>query len=184
MCRYACQPSHQSQHSLPWFSEDLKPRSSPSCSRIVAYLLFASGHELRLQRPVTLYSFLQKFCVCILHTTIQTHTPFSLRITMNRKFHWGPKRNFIQETSWTTSAFISISFWAYSTTKMQDRSRDREFTHFDLKLQCTWLMTCHITSSDCILTFPAQGPCFSPVLIRSLWRRRRSGRSRVRSSEP
>ena len=48
------------------------------------YLLFASGHELRLQRPVTLYSFLQKFCVCILHITIQTHTHFSLRITRNR----------------------------------------------------------------------------------------------------
>jgi hypothetical protein len=34
---------------------------------MVAYRLFASGHELRLQRPVTLNSFLQKFCVFILH---------------------------------------------------------------------------------------------------------------------
>ncbi len=40
---------------------------------MVAYRLFASGHELRLQRPVTLNSFLQKFCVFILHQP--PHTP-------------------------------------------------------------------------------------------------------------
>jgi hypothetical protein len=40
----------------------------------VAYLLLASGHELRLQSPVTLYSFLQKFCVCILHHRHRSNT--------------------------------------------------------------------------------------------------------------
>jgi hypothetical protein len=43
----------------------------PHSSRIVAYLLFARGHDDLLQRPVTLYSFLQKFCVFVLTLYVQ-----------------------------------------------------------------------------------------------------------------
>lgn len=39
---------------------------APSCSRTVAYLEFASGQLCRVQKPVTLYSFLQKFWVVVL----------------------------------------------------------------------------------------------------------------------
>jgi hypothetical protein len=38
----------------------------PSCSLTVAYREFAKGHDWRLHRPVTLYSFRQKFCVEVL----------------------------------------------------------------------------------------------------------------------
>jgi len=38
-----------------------KDVSVPPDSRTVAYLLFARGQEVRLHRPVMLYSFLQKF---------------------------------------------------------------------------------------------------------------------------
>lgn len=40
----------------------------PSFSLTVAYLEFANGHDCRLHRPVTLYSFRQKFCVAVLET--------------------------------------------------------------------------------------------------------------------
>lgn len=43
----------------------------PFSSLIVAYRLFASGQELRLQRPLTLYSFRQKFCVLVLTLYVQ-----------------------------------------------------------------------------------------------------------------
>ena len=39
--------------------------SRPSSSRMVAYLLFARGQDDLLHSPVTLYSFLQKFCVLV-----------------------------------------------------------------------------------------------------------------------
>ena len=45
--------------------------SLPFSSRIVAYLLFANGQEDLLHRPVTLYSFLQKFCVFVLTLYVQ-----------------------------------------------------------------------------------------------------------------
>ena len=38
----------------------------PFSSLMVAYLLFAKGHDCLLQSPVTLYSFLQKFFVSVL----------------------------------------------------------------------------------------------------------------------
>ena len=38
----------------------------PSFSLTVAYLEFARGHDCLLQKPVTLYSFLQKFWVDVL----------------------------------------------------------------------------------------------------------------------
>ena len=37
----------------------------------MAYLLFANGQEDLLHRPVTLYSFLQKFCVFVLTLYVQ-----------------------------------------------------------------------------------------------------------------
>jgi hypothetical protein len=40
--------------------------STPSCSRTVAYRELARGHDCRLQNPVTLYSFRQKFWVTVL----------------------------------------------------------------------------------------------------------------------
>ena len=43
----------------------------PSFSRTVAYREFARGHDCRLQKPVTLYSFLQKFCVSVLQISGQ-----------------------------------------------------------------------------------------------------------------
>ncbi len=39
---------------------------SPSFSLTVAYLEFANGQLCLLQKPVTLYSFRQKFCVAVL----------------------------------------------------------------------------------------------------------------------
>ena len=39
---------------------------SPSFSRTVAYLEFARGQLCLLHKPVTLYSFRQKFCVAVL----------------------------------------------------------------------------------------------------------------------
>jgi hypothetical protein len=39
---------------------------SPSCSRTVAYRELARGHDCREQKPVKLYSFLQKFWVVVL----------------------------------------------------------------------------------------------------------------------
>lgn len=42
--------------------------SVPSFSRTVAYLELANGHDCLLQKPVTLYSFRQKFCVSVLDT--------------------------------------------------------------------------------------------------------------------
>lgn len=39
---------------------------TPSCSRTVAYRELARGHDCRLQKPVRLYSFRQKFCVTVL----------------------------------------------------------------------------------------------------------------------
>ncbi|KAJ2991444.1 hypothetical protein NUW54_g8190 [Trametes sanguinea] len=42
-------------------------RDVPSFSLTVAYREFAKGQLCLLQRPVTLYSFLQKFCVVVLH---------------------------------------------------------------------------------------------------------------------
>jgi hypothetical protein len=39
---------------------------APSCSRTVAYRLLASGQDWRVQSPLTLYSFRQKFCVVVL----------------------------------------------------------------------------------------------------------------------
>lgn len=41
-------------------------RYSPSCSLTVAYLELASGHACLEQKPVKLYSFLQKFWVVVL----------------------------------------------------------------------------------------------------------------------
>jgi hypothetical protein len=38
---------------------------------MVAYLLFARGQLLLLHRPVTLYSFRQKFCVCVFALKLQ-----------------------------------------------------------------------------------------------------------------
>ena len=49
----------------------MMPLCSPSFSRTVAYLEFAKGHDWRLQKPVALYSFLQKFCVAVLSKQAQ-----------------------------------------------------------------------------------------------------------------
>ena len=43
----------------------------PLSSRMVAYLLFARGQEDLLHSPVTLYSFLQKFCVFVFTLYVQ-----------------------------------------------------------------------------------------------------------------
>jgi hypothetical protein len=45
-------------------------KSTPSCSRTVAYREFASGHEERLHRPVTLYSLRQKALSCAILTDV------------------------------------------------------------------------------------------------------------------
>jgi hypothetical protein len=45
---------------------EIRGGSTPSCSRTVAYRELARGHDCRLQNPVTLYSFRQKFCVTVL----------------------------------------------------------------------------------------------------------------------
>lgn len=47
----------------------MEQHDSPSFSRTVAYREFARGHDCRLQNPVTLYSFRQKFCVVVLFTS-------------------------------------------------------------------------------------------------------------------
>jgi hypothetical protein len=46
---------------------------TPSCSRTVAYRELARGHDCRLQRPVRLYSFRQKFCVTVLRRPDKLH---------------------------------------------------------------------------------------------------------------
>ena len=43
----------------------------PFSSRMVAYLLFANGQDDLLHSPVTLYSFLQKFCVFVFTLYVQ-----------------------------------------------------------------------------------------------------------------
>ena len=49
-------------------NEDEDERYIPSFSLTVAYLEFARGQDCRLQNPVTLYSFRQKFWVDVLHS--------------------------------------------------------------------------------------------------------------------
>ena len=46
---------------------------TPSCSRTVAYRELARGHDCRLQKPVRLYSFRQKFCVTVLGRPVELH---------------------------------------------------------------------------------------------------------------
>lgn len=65
------------------FSPTFLQRSSvcgaPFSSMMVAYLLFASGHELLLQRPVTLCLLRQKFCFSVFDLKLQWTWPTTCR---------------------------------------------------------------------------------------------------------
>ena len=60
----------------------MMPLCSPSFSRTVAYLEFAKGHDWRLQKPVALYSFLQKFCVAVLLKQAQLGQNFRIHVLL------------------------------------------------------------------------------------------------------
>jgi len=64
-----------------------KGQIAPSFSRTVAYRELARGHDCRLHSPVTLYSFLQKFCVVVLQKT-QTWMSFSTSRSHSLDFVW------------------------------------------------------------------------------------------------
>lgn len=55
--------------------------SLPSFSRIVAYCEFASGHDVRLHRPVRLYLLRQKVCVAVFALNEQKRWLMTCQIT-------------------------------------------------------------------------------------------------------
>ena len=66
-------------------TKNANERYIPSFSLTVAYLEFARGQDCRLQNPVTLYSFRQKFWVDVLHlyqlvTSSSCHSYFPVQI--------------------------------------------------------------------------------------------------------
>lgn len=98
----------------------------PSWSRMVAQRLFARGQELRLQIPVTLYGFRQKFPVVIL-----IKQPIKSESEHIRKFR-------------------SQSMNELNNNRKRVGSEGAKATYLVMKLQCLCLITCHITSSFCI----------------------------------
>lgn len=110
----------------------------------VAYWLLARGQDWRLHKPVTLCSFLQKFCTAVLEAP---HISASQGLDALNGI---AAQNILAGKNLLRAHFRPLR---RCEEQHQDRVRRPlcQTTNLVLKEQNCWLMTCQITSSHCML---------------------------------